>query len=100
MFPTPYILRTVSEGLANNDGGLVGPATSNVADCVAATTDHERGDIKALDERNAFRVALERKVERTKTITGKRVGAALKNNCARAVPLHYAANDLTSGQQK
>ena len=59
---------TVIDVLLQEEGSLVGPAASDIADGVTAATEDQEGQPKALYKFDARAVALEREVEAAQTI--------------------------------
>ncbi len=83
----------VADLLLDEEGGLVGPAAGDVAQCVAAAAEHQQWQAQFLHVLDAFAVAVEAEVEAAEAVGGERVGAALQHNGRRLVVLHNVCDD-------
>mmetsp|Transcript_26489 Transcript_26489/g.89135 ORF Transcript_26489/g.89135 Transcript_26489/m.89135 type:complete len:349 (+) Transcript_26489:295-1341(+) len=95
----PVVLKVVVVGqgvldfCAEEDGGFVSPNARHVAQRVPAAPEDEHRDVEALHVLDAVRVPAQRQVEAAEAVSGKRVRAALDDDCARLIHLHNFANN-------
>lgn len=76
--------------VANKNASLESPRAGDIAHCVTATAQDQGGQVEALDEVDAVRVASHAQVETSQAITRETVTTTLKNHGFWTVPLHNA----------
>ncbi|RUS32932.1 hypothetical protein BC938DRAFT_473769 [Jimgerdemannia flammicorona] len=64
----------------NNDRGLIGPASGDIANGIAAAANDQERQFELLDKAHALAMGLNREVEATEAVAAEGVGAALEDN--------------------